>query len=422
MKIPAIEELRINIQDPRSREAVDEVLSCFYSQNLRSAIVMLYATVVSDVYYKCNDLWDTYKDAGAKQIVDDIQQEWRDHPTSSDWEKTIVEKCHAMNKIIDGEDLIHFQSLQRERNLCAHPIIDGSNTLYQPNAATVQGMMIDMMRGILCKPSFMSKHLLGSFLDDIEKVKDVIKKRGEMEDYIRAKYLDKINNEKGEYDLFKKLWRFVFQKTDNKSHDNRKENLWALCLIYERNEGYIKTQINREQDYYGANINIDDVSCIRAFIMFVNVNQEVYDKLPDDFRIKIVPKVQADTELKACAFFLSPNLKQHADSLTSDISSSAALYISRHLRNNYNNGEALDFLIRIYSGANYYDDADDYYDNLIAPCLGFFTEQQLVRILEVSNDNSQIYGRRRAAMSIRAIKNQIRKIKPDFDFSQYRNI
>ena len=171
MKIPAIEELRVNIQDPRSKEALDEVLSCFYSNNLRSAIVMLYATVVSDVFYKCSDLWDTYKDNGAKQIIDDVQKEWRDHPTSSDWEKTIVERCHAMNKIIDGEDLIHFQALQKERNLCAHPIIDGSNTLYRPNSATVQGLIIDMMRGILCKPSFMSKHLLDSFLDDIVKEK-----------------------------------------------------------------------------------------------------------------------------------------------------------------------------------------------------------------------------------------------------------
>lgn len=45
-----------------------EVLSCFYSDNLRSAVVMLYATVVSDLYYKISDLVETYNDAGAEQI------------------------------------------------------------------------------------------------------------------------------------------------------------------------------------------------------------------------------------------------------------------------------------------------------------------------------------------------------------------
>ena len=57
MKLPAIEELRANVQDTRTCEAIDEVLSCFYSNNLRSAIVMLYATVISDIFYKCNDLY-----------------------------------------------------------------------------------------------------------------------------------------------------------------------------------------------------------------------------------------------------------------------------------------------------------------------------------------------------------------------------
>lgn len=422
MKIPAIEELRTNVQDPRSREAIDEVLSCFYSNNLRSAIVMLYATVVSDVFYKCNDLWDIYKDAGAKQIVDNVLQEWREHPTSSDWEKTIVEKCHEKNKVIDGEDLIHFQSLQKERNLCAHPIIDGSNSLYRPNAATVQGLIIDMMRGILCKPSFMSKHLLDSFLDDIDDIKKVLKKDDELCEYIKSKYLEKINNEKGEYDLFRSLWKFVFMKKDEKSAENRKENRWALNLIYERNENYIDLQISKEKNYYGANIDVDDSACLKSFIMFVNANQSVYDKLPDDFRLKVVPKINSDEEMKACAFFLSQDLRQHASTIQSGISSDAALYIARNLRINYNDGEALDFLIRIYSGAGLFDDADKYFDVLIAPNLGYFTELQLIAIVQASNNNSQIYARRKAASSNRMIKNQLRKIKPDFDFTPYGNI
>ena len=49
MKIPAIEELKLHISDPRTKVSMDEVLSSFYSGNMRSAIVMLYATVVSDL-------------------------------------------------------------------------------------------------------------------------------------------------------------------------------------------------------------------------------------------------------------------------------------------------------------------------------------------------------------------------------------
>ena len=422
MKIPAIEELRQKVQDVRSREAVDEVLSCYYSKNYRSAVVMLYAAVVSDVYYKCNDLWDIYKDNGAKQIIDEVEKEWKDRPISSDWEKTIVEKCYQKNKIIDGEDLVHFQNLQRERNLCAHPVIGDANTLYQPNTATVQGLIIDMMRGVFCKPSFMSKYLIDSFLDDIDSVKRVIKSREDLEDYIFAKYLDKIDNEKAEYDLFKRLWKFAFFKTDEKCHENRKVNRWVLCIIYEKNEEYIIGQVAKDPIYFGENINREDTSCLRSFIYFVNTYQEVYDQMPQDFRIAVVPKITSDKELNALAFFLSTTLKKHADSLSAGISSSSAKYISRHLRTNYSHGEALDFLIRIYGEAECFDDADDYYDELIAPNLGFFTEGQLKNIMQVSNKNSQIFARRRAASSFRTIKNQMMKIKPDFDFSVYQNL
>ena len=115
-------------------------------------------------------------------------------------------------------------------------------------------------------------------------------------------------------------------------------------------------------------------------------------------------------------------MKKHADSLSSGISSSSAKYISRHLRANYSHGEALDFLIRIYGGTECFDDADDYYDELIAPNLGYFSEEQLKNILQVSNKNGQIFARRRAASSFRAIKSQMIKINPDFDFSPYQNL
>ena len=60
MRIPSIDELINHIPDARSKESMKEVLSCFYSDNLRSAVVMLYATVVSDLYYKISDLVAIY--------------------------------------------------------------------------------------------------------------------------------------------------------------------------------------------------------------------------------------------------------------------------------------------------------------------------------------------------------------------------
>ena len=143
--ILSIEELRQKIVHPKTRLAMDEVLSCFYSNNLRSAVVMLYSTVVSDLYYKLLDLKNLYEDKGAIAIINEIEKEKKTNPKSSTWESIMPQRCLEKNKIIRTEDFLHYESLQKERNLCAHPVIDDQDDLYRPNAAYVQGLIINML-------------------------------------------------------------------------------------------------------------------------------------------------------------------------------------------------------------------------------------------------------------------------------------
>lgn len=167
MRIPSIDELMNHIHDARSKECMKEVLSCFYSDNLRSAVVMLYATVVSDLYYKITDLVAIYNDTGAEEIKKYVDDEWHDHPKLPTWETEMPKRCREKNKILTNESYAHFCHLQDERNLCAHPVIT-RNDLYRPSFATVQGLIMDMLTGILCKPSFLSKGFIDTFTDDIE--------------------------------------------------------------------------------------------------------------------------------------------------------------------------------------------------------------------------------------------------------------
>ena len=188
-KTLSIEELCQKIANPKTRMAMDEVLSCLYSHNLRSAIVMLYSTVVSDLYYKLQDLKDLYGDRGATQILDEIENERLSNPKSSAWEIEMPQKCCNLNKIIRVEDLIHYESLQKERNLCAHPVIDGTDDLYRPNPAYVQGLIINMLEGLLCKASFISKDLFNIFVDDIERTSQNLIDDKMTVKYIENKYL-----------------------------------------------------------------------------------------------------------------------------------------------------------------------------------------------------------------------------------------
>lgn len=420
MRIPSIDELINHIPDARSKESMKEVLSCFYSDNLRSAVVMLYATVVSDLYYKISDLVAIYNDAGAKQIKQYVDNEWQFHPKLPTWETEMPKKCWEKNKILTNDSYAHFCHLQDERNLCAHPVIT-RHDLYRPSFATVQGLIVDMLTGILCKPSFLSKELVNTFTDDIESASKLFPNEIGLKRYIKVKYLEKIDNEQEEYGLFKSLWKFTFKKTDDRSKANRKANLSILTLLLERHQQFVESKIKNDAEYYCSLVNIDDSYCINSFIRFVNVYPSVYSSMTDDFKMKIEQKINDKPNLQAMAFFLSGNPLVHAMNLDGGVGVDVGFYMYDYIRNNVGDADAKDFAIRLYGVARCFDAADEYFDNLIEPILGDFSADQLNKLIEYSNDNSQIYSRKKFSNSRRLIKKYMDKKNPQFDYSLYVN-
>lgn len=409
-----------HIHDARSKECMKEVLSCFYSDNLRSAVVMLYATVVSDLYYKISDLVAIYNDTGAKQIKQYVDNEWQFHPKLPTWETEIPRKCWEKNKILTNDSYAHFCHLQDERNLCAHPVIT-RHDLYRPSFATVQGFIVDMLTGILCKPSFLSKGLVNTFTDDIESSSKLFPNEIGLKRYIKVKYLEKIDNEQEEYGLFKSLWKFTFKKTDDRSKANRKANLSILTLLLERHQQFVESEIKNDSEYYCISVNIDDSYCINSFIRFVNVYPSVYSSMTDDFKMKIEQKINDKPNLQAMAFFLSGNPLVHAMNLDGGVGVDVGSYMYDYIRNNVGDADAKDFAIRLYGVAWCFDAADEYFDNLIEPILGDFSADQLKKLIEYSNDNSQIYSRKKFSNSRRLIKKYMDKKNPQFDYSLYVN-
>ena len=411
-----------HIHDSRSKESMKEVLSCFYSDNLRSAVVMLYATVVSDLYYKITDLVAIYNDTGAEEIKKYVDDEWYDHPKLQlpTWETEMPKRCREKNKILTNESYAHFCHLQDERNLCAHPVIT-RNDLYRPSFATVQGLIMDMLTGILCKPSFLSKRLIDTFTDDIESASKIFPNEKGLKRHINAKYLEKIDNEREEYGLFKSLWKFTFKNIDDHSKENREANLSILTLLLERHQQFVESEIKNDAEYYCASVNIDDRKCINSFIRFVNVYPSVYSSMTDDFKMKIEQKINDKPNLKAMAFFLSGNPLVHAMNLDGRVGVDVGIYMYDFIKSNVGDADAIDFAIRQYGEVGSFDAADEYFDNLIEPILRDLSVGQLEKLIEYSNNNSQINNRRKYSNSKRLIKKYMDKKNPQFDYSIYLN-
>lgn len=96
-------------------------------------------------------------------------------------------------------------------------------------------------------------------------------------------------------------------------------------------------------------------------------------------------------------------------------------YMYDFIKTNVGDADAKDFAIRQYGEVGNFNAADEYFDNLIEPILGDMSEEQLVKLIEYSNNNGQIFGRRKFPNSKRLIKNYMSMKNPQFDYSSYVN-
>lgn len=427
--ILSIEELRQKIVHPKTRIAMDEVLSCFYSNNLRSAVVMLYSTVVSDLYYKLLDLKNLYKDKGAITIINEIEKEKKTNPKSSTWESIMPQRCLEKNKIIHADDVVHYESLQKERNLCAHPVIDDNDDLYRPNSAYVQGLIINMLQGLLCKPSFISKDLFNIFINDIEYVSNSLMDDDKVVKYIEAKYLNKIDNPQEEYLLFKPLWKIVFLLEDEECNKNRIVNYKVLLKMMERHKDFFLHQIHTiPADFFTdrsrTELSEKNIMTSRwgVLIQFLNKYPQVQDAILPEFNITLEQIIKENSTLSYIALYNKGNQFEHILTCIKHrqhICFSGILYLSDFIKSNYSLEEYNNFAITMYGYSYNFELANWIFNFIIASVIGTFTSDQLRTLLEYMNKNGQIYDSYAFPNACRMIKERLNTIDSKFDFTPY---
>ena len=420
MNNPSIDNLQEQIQDPRTKSYFDEVLSCYYSGNYRSAVVMLYATAICDLIYKLNDLVATYNDTGAQQILTDVTNMQTSNLTSPAWELALPNLCWKNNKIIDGVDYSNFEALQKLRNLCAHPVLTGNQELYQPNKESVLGHIMNMLTGFLTKPAFIKKDMFMMMLNDISVNKPYLIQEKDLENYLNVKYLNKVNNIEAEYFFFKSLWKFVFQLDDQPCKENREINYRTLIYLFSRHSDSFLDLFDKEKEYFGKHIFIGKSNRIKLLIQTFNIYPKLFEKLGNDIKITVNNYIDTDQSLKAMSLYRSDDCYKYAITELAP-TSEIGLYVSQFLRENRGPAFSLDYNIRLFANSDCFDTADRRFDWFIQPHIDEFTETQLVQIVDCIQHNGQIFARRRAKQDNTEIYNKLIAFNAGFDFTSYGN-
>ena len=113
------------IVSPSIQEYFEEVLANYMDGHNRSAIVLLYSTVVTDLMQKLKDLSDNFNDSSAASILTDVATKKAYNPTDPSWENDVI-KGVLKKSIVSTEVALKVEQLQQQR----HPLNSGQNVRF----------------------------------------------------------------------------------------------------------------------------------------------------------------------------------------------------------------------------------------------------------------------------------------------------
>jgi len=216
-----------NIVDSRTKRYFAEVHGSYSAGYYRSAVVMLWSVVVTDILFKLDQLATAYGDASAQAILTEIGETRKNNPKSPEWEAELVNKVASRTDLLDHAEHSFLQSLQAHRHLSAHPVMTGGDALFSPNKETARAHIRNVLEGVLTKPPIMSRKVFDTFIEDVEQVGRLNPGPDGLRKFLEAKYFRHFSVTTFAQ-ILKSLWRVTFKSSDPRADANRAS---ARCRV-----------------------------------------------------------------------------------------------------------------------------------------------------------------------------------------------
>lgn len=391
-----ISELKEQIYFQRTKEYFEEVERSFYSENYRSAIVMLYSVVIADLLFKLEELKDYYLDSVAEEILKEIDQIRESNPKSSEWENKLIDRIKDKTNIIEPYVLANIEDLKNVRNFSAHPSLNQNNELIRPSREKTIGLIKEMLIGIFIRPPLFIKKITNNLLDDISsKKEDFLEDKEKFKRYIEKKYFERIPQNMI-ISIFRDFWKITFKLDNEDCNINRKINLEFLILTMREYKLKILEDIQKEKDKYN---NISDNEEIAIYLVeFMYYFPEVYNYLKEDNKIAIEVVVNKNNDYKTIAYYTSKNIEEHISILNTInfINKHTRELLEKKIKDEGKEILLFDKYIDCFGNSGCFDAADSNFDLMIRPNISRMQQRQIETLIEKINKNNQIYNRGRS--------------------------
>lgn len=383
------------INHPKTKEYFREVMSSYAIGNYRSAVLSLYAIVISDLVYKLQDQVEREDDNGAQRILETVVVERRRDIFSSKWETLLVEKVFTETKLLELSDKANIEYLKEHRNLSAHPnILDTEdNDLFTPNKENVRAHIRNMLEGVLTKTSYPTAKLVDSIISKLPEMYKRVTDDSEYERVFLKRYLSSLN-EKSVMNLFRKLWKFTYRLNDQDCQENRDVNGLTVRIITRIFPELSIRSVSEDQAYY-SQVSFDKAQ-LDVMIELFNQAPRLFSLLDEDMQKQMKDEVKRFPVRYVRSWFLSPSIEDHCTNVAQFLIginySNMALWEFKNLAEEADKMDEYRILtINYLSKSSSYVDTYDRFRQ-VRQCLDGFNKEQIEELFRVMNSNRQIYG------------------------------
>ena len=420
----SIELAAERIVDSRTKRYFTEVYGCYTAGHYRSAVVMLWSVVVTDLLFKLDQLQNAYSDSIAQAILTEINNLRESNPRSPEWEAELVNKVALKTDLLDPAELSCLESLQAHRHLSAHPVMTSNDVLFSPNKETARGHIRNALDGVLTKPPIMSRKVFDTFIEDVEQVSSLGLGTKEMTRYLEAKYFRHFSSTTFAH-IFRSLWRVTFKSTDARCQANRGINAQALEVIFSEHRAGLTNKISAERQWFSDVTFVEGTLCVMTD--FFRANSDIFPLLTNAVKAPITQYATLSLDNFSNCWFISENLDSHLDEVirridTGEVLSSDAytrlctsLITSDAIKKVYHSG------IKLYLQSGSYDIADTRFQEFVKPCIQRYSKEHFEAFLKGCETcySGQAVSRSRATRDHTELKEVLDKQFSEIDLEQF---
>ena len=420
----SIERAAERIFDSRTRTYFDEVYGCYVAGHYRSAVVMLWSVIVTDILFKLDYLKNAYSDPKATSILLSIDKLQKEKPTSAEWEAKLVSDVASQTDLLDNTELALLQALQAQRHLSAHPVLTGHEALFSPNKETARAHIRNILDSVLTKPPFMSRKVFDDFIKDVEQFNQLNPDIDKFKKYLEIKYF-KYFSLATYIHVFRSLWRVTFKSVDSQSKANRRVNRQVLEIMFSNQKTEILSEIDGNRDWF-SDVSFDDNHLVEVTAFFRS-NPKVYSFMTDALSGAITSYAKLSLNNFALCWFMSGSLDNHIQTISQRISDGESLdediYLDfcQSLQTTDCFLQVLNFGILSYGKSKHFNTADLRFNMMIRPFLDEYKQDHIILLMEEIEKNDQTYGRICASDDHQEIKKRLDKIYASFDLMNFPN-